>query len=60
MNKNSDIKISELPENVSEDGVKVYGETSYETQVAILSQFLHSLDSRHDIMYRKSNYYGEN
>ena len=46
MNKNSDIKISELPENVSEDGVKVYGETSYETQVAILSQFLHTLKSK--------------
>lgn len=48
MNKNSDIKISELPENVSEDGVKVYGETSYETQVAILSQFLHTLKSKQD------------
>lgn len=48
MNKNSDIKISELPENVSEDGVKVYGETSYETQVAILSHFLHTLKSKQD------------
>lgn len=27
------IKLSELPEQVTEDGVKMYGPASYETQV---------------------------
>lgn len=44
-----DIKLSELPEEVTGDGVKIYGTTSYETQVAILSHYLHTLDSKHDI-----------
>ena len=39
-----DIKLSELPEEVTEDGLKIYGPTSYETQVAILSHYLHTLD----------------
>ena len=26
-----DIKLSELPEEVTEDGLKIYGSTSYET-----------------------------
>lgn len=44
-----DIKLSELPEEVTEDGLKIYGSTSYETQVAILSHYLHTLDGKHDI-----------
>ena len=44
-----DIKLSELPEEVTEEGVKIYGPTSYETQVAILSHYLHTLDGKHDI-----------
>ena len=44
-----DIKLSELPEEVTEDGLKIYGPTSYETQVAILSHYLHTLDGKHDI-----------
>lgn len=44
-----DIKLSELPEEVTEDGLKIYGTTSYETQVAILSHYLHTLDGKHDI-----------
>mgnify|MGYP002623307324 CR=1 FL=1 len=43
------IKLSELPEEVHADGVKTYGTVSYETQVAILSHYLHSLDGKHDI-----------
>lgn len=39
------IKISELPEE-SANGVRVYGATSYETQIAILSQYLHSLKGK--------------
>ncbi len=49
MAKNKDIIISDLPEEVTEDGLKIYGPTSYETQVAILSHFLHTLDGKHDI-----------
>ncbi len=44
-----DIKISELPEEVTSDGLKIHGPTSYETQVAILSHYLHTLDGKHDI-----------
>lgn len=44
-----DIKLSELPEEVTEDGLKIYGPTSYETQMAILSHYLHTLDGKHDI-----------
>ena len=44
-----DIKLSELPEEVAEDGLKIYGPASYETQVAILSHYLHTLDGKHDI-----------
>ena len=40
--------MSGLPEEVV-DGVKMYGTTSYETQVAILSHYLHNFDGRHDI-----------
>ena len=41
----SEIKISELPEEVTENGLKIYGPTSYETQVAILSHYLHTLQT---------------
>lgn len=43
------INLSELPETTTNDGVKVYGTTSYETQIAILSHYLHSFDGRQDI-----------
>ena len=39
----SEVKISELPEEVTADRLKIYGPASYETQVAILSQYLHTL-----------------
>ena len=44
-----EVNMSELPEDTV-DGVKVYGTTSYETQVAILSHYLHNFDGRHDIV----------
>lgn len=44
-----EVNISELPEETV-DGVKMYGTTSYETQVAILSHYLHNFDGRHDIV----------
>ena len=45
----TNIKLSELPERTTEDGVKMYGSTSYETQIAILSHYLHSFDGKEDI-----------
>ena len=31
-----------FPEEITEDGVKVYGETSYENQIAVMSHYLHN------------------
>ena len=45
----AEVKISELPEEVTVDGLKIYGPASYETQIAILSQYLHTLKDKHDI-----------
>lgn len=50
------IKLSELPEEVTEDGLKIYGPTSYETQVAILSHYLHTLEGKHDIASGEKRY----
>lgn len=39
------IKLADFPEEVNEQNgmsVKTYGETSYENQMAVLSQFLHN------------------
>ena len=41
--------IKDFPEEVTNDGVKIYGPTSYETQVAVLSHYLHTLKGKHDI-----------
>lgn len=46
--KENKIKLSELPEDTI-GKIKIYGPSSYETQVAILSHHLHSLDGKHDI-----------
>lgn len=50
------VKLSELPEQVTEEGVKIYGPTSYETQIAILSHYLHSLKGKHDIASGEKRY----
>ena len=39
---NAELKLQAFPEEITEDGVKIYGETSYENQMAVLSQFLHN------------------
>jgi hypothetical protein len=44
-----------MPEEVSEDGLKLYGSVSYETQVAILSHYLHSLDGKHLYSHSKKS-----
>lgn len=54
--KVKDIKLSELPEEVTEDGLKIYGPASYETQIAVLSHYLHSLDGKHDIASGEKRY----
>ena len=43
------IQLSEFPEEIHADGVKTYGPTSYETQIAILSHYLHNFEGKHDI-----------
>ena len=39
-NRNTDI--SNFPEEITEDGLRIYGETSYENQMAVLSHYLHN------------------
>ena len=39
---NDDLKLEAFPEEITEDGIRIYGETSYENQMAVLSQFLHN------------------
>ena len=51
-----EINLSEVPEEVTAEGVKIYGATSYETQVAILSHYLHTLDGNHDIASGEKRY----
>lgn len=39
-----DIKLSDFPEEIdSQNNIKVYGETSYENQIAVMSHYLHNL-----------------
>ena len=37
-----DIKLADFPEEI-DNNIKVYGETSYENQIAVLSHYLHNL-----------------
>lgn len=36
------MKLERFPEEITNDGVKIYGETSYENQIAVLSHYLHN------------------
>lgn len=38
----SDFKLSSFPEETDGNGVKLFGETSYENQIAVLSHYLHN------------------
>ena len=40
--ENDDLKLEAFPEEITEDGIKIYGETSYENQMAVLSHYLHN------------------
>ena len=38
-----DIKLTDFPEEIdSQNNIKVYGETSYENQIAVMSHYLHN------------------
>lgn len=37
-----DLTLKAFPEEITEDDVKIYGETSYENQMAVLSHYLHN------------------
>lgn len=56
MAKKKDITLLDFPEEVTEDGLKIFGTASYETQIAILSQYLHSLKDKHDIASGEKRY----
>lgn len=48
------VKLVDFPEEIDEDnGVKLYGETSWENQLAVLSHFLHSNGNISDIEYKE-------
>ncbi|AKU70377.1 DNA cytosine methyltransferase [Prevotella fusca] len=38
-----DFTLKDFPEEITEDGLKIYGETSYENQMAVLSHYLHNM-----------------
>ena len=38
----NDLKLEAFPEEITEDGTRIYGETSYENQMAVLSHYLHN------------------
>ncbi len=40
--KRDGVKLHILPEEVTKDGLKIYGETSYENHIAVLSHYLHN------------------
>lgn len=49
------LQLTDCPEEVTEDGIKIYGETSLENQMAILSHYLHgdfqtNDNTRHEIL----------
>jgi len=39
-----ELKMEAFPEEVTEDGIRIYGETSYENQIATLSHYLHTTE----------------
>ena len=37
-----ELKLEAFPEEIPEEGLRIYGETSYENQMAVLSHYLHN------------------
>ena len=50
------LKLSDFPEKITAEGLKIYGSVSYETQIARLTQYIHSLDGKHDVASGKERY----
>lgn len=50
---NKKIKLVNFPEEVTTEGVRNYGETSYENQMALLSHFLHNQQKEMDLSQRE-------
>lgn len=40
------LKLQAFPEEITEDGIKIYGETLYENQMAVLSHYLHNNEKK--------------
>ena len=38
------MKLQAFPEEITKDGLKIYGETSFENQMAVLSHYLHNTE----------------
>ena len=55
---NKKIKLVNFPEEVTTEGVRIYGETSYENQMALLSHFLHNQQKEMDLSQREEVYSG--
>ena len=50
---NKKIKLVNFSEEVTTEGVRIYGETSYENQMALLSHFLHNQQKEMDLSLRE-------
>lgn len=37
-----DMKLQDFPEEITKEGLRIYGETSYENQMAVMSHYLHN------------------
>ena len=44
LNNSKEIMLADFPEEITAEGLKMYGETSYENQIATLSHYLHNMD----------------
>ena len=50
---NREMNLKNFPEEITKEGIKIYGETSYENQTALLSHFLHN--HHNDVDARQKN-----
>ena len=50
---NREMNLKNFPEEITKEGIKIYGETSYENQMALLSHFLHN--HHNDVDARQKN-----
>ena len=50
---NKKIKLVNFPEEFTTEGVRIYGETSYENHMALLSHFLHNQQKEMDLSQRE-------